>query len=46
LGALYNFRGVAHAKSRFGGVAQTSWLGHREALPWRALLALWWAIGR
>ena len=45
-GILYNFRGVAHAKSRFGGVGQTSWLGHRDAVPWRALLALWWTIGR
>lgn len=46
LGLLYNFRGVAHAKSRFGGTPHTAWLGHRGLLPLRSLLALWWAIDR
>lgn len=46
LGLLYNFRGVAHAKSRFAGTPRTAWLGHRGALPLRCLLALWWAIDR
>jgi len=46
LGLLYNFRGVAHAKGRFGGAPRTAWLGHRGPLPLHALLALWWAIDR
>jgi lysylphosphatidylglycerol synthetase-like protein (DUF2156 family) len=46
LGLLYNFRGVAHAKSRFAGTPRTAWLGHRGSLPLHALLALWWAIDR
>jgi lysylphosphatidylglycerol synthetase-like protein (DUF2156 family) len=44
VGLLYNFRGIAHAKSRFGGTPRSAWLGHRGALPVRALLALWWVI--
>lgn len=44
LGLLYNFRGIAHAKSRFGGASAVSWLGHRRALPLVELLALWHLI--
>lgn len=43
-GLVYNFRGIAHAKSRFGGTPRSAWLAHRGALPWRALVALWWVI--
>jgi phosphatidylglycerol lysyltransferase len=46
LGLLYNFRGVEHAKRRFGGTPRPAFLAHRGPLPLRSLLALWWLVAR
>ncbi len=41
-GAIYNFKGIEHAKGRFDGAPSLSWLCHRGRLPWWPLLAVLW----
>ena len=45
-GAVYNFKGIEHAKARFEGSAQRSWLCHRGVLPWWSLFAVLWRTWR